>query len=109
MQPPFFEHDPDEIIFNGKTYLDYFNLFPNLHFEPTLELLNSLAAITVLNSAVDAHGWQIAVNFGGVDFLVDTTYHGTSTLFCVAKDAWGTANMLTFLGCFVSVLRDDWK
>ncbi len=31
MQPPFFEHDPDEIIFNGNVYLDYFNLFPNLH------------------------------------------------------------------------------
>ena len=107
--PSFFERDQDEIAFNGKTYLDYFNLYPNLRFEPTLNHLRSIRDATVLASANDSDRWQIAVEFGGFDFLVDTHYHGTSTLFCAAKGVSDTTTMLAFLGCFIPTMRDGWR
>lgn len=106
--PSFFERDQDEIEFGGTTYLDYFNLYPNLKFEPTMNHLKNLCEVTVLESAQDSEGWQIAVKFGGSDFLLDTHFHGTSTLFCAAKCVSDKTTMLAFLGCFVPTIRDDW-
>ncbi len=65
----FFELDRDEILFNGRSYLDYFNLYPNLSYTPTLAHLESLEEIAVLGSSQSRDGWQIAVMFDGLHFL----------------------------------------
>ncbi len=44
----FFELDRDEILFNGRSYLDYFNLYPNLSYAPTLAHLERLDEIAVV-------------------------------------------------------------
>ena len=105
----FFELDRDEILFSNRTYLDYFNLYPNLSFTSTLAHLESLDGIAVLDSSQSSDGWQIAVKFDGLHFLLDTRYHGTSTLFCVASEIDDDSRMLAFLGCFVPLLRDNWR
>jgi hypothetical protein len=107
--PTFFERDPDEILFRGVTYLNYFNLYPNLSYAPTLKHLQDLTDVLVQTSANDSAGWQIAVKFCETDFLLDTHYHGTSTLFCSAKGVTDVTCMLAFLGCFSSTLRDHWR
>ena len=105
----FFELDRDEILFNGRSYMDYFNLYPNLSYTPTLAHLESLEEIAVLGSSQSRDGWQIAVMFEGLHFLLDTHYHGTSTLFCVANAITDESRMLAFLGCFIPLLRDNWR
>lgn len=106
--PQFFEQDRDEIVFRDTTYLDYFNLYPNLWFQPTLDHLKVLDAVDVIDSEENSEGWQIAVRFCGHSFLLDTHYHGTSTLFCADKRLKDETIMLAFLGCFLTLLRDDW-
>ncbi len=105
----FFELDRDEIQFSGRTYLAYFNLYPNLLYASTLKHLESLDEITVIGSAQSRDGWQIAVTFDGLHFLLDTHYHGTSTLFCVGDEIIDDSRMLAFLGCFIPLLRDNWR
>ena len=104
----FFETDQDEHRFNGLTYVDYFNLYPNLWFTPTLAHLTTISEITVLNTSNASEGWQIAVNFCNLDFLLDTHFHGTSTMFCVERNVSDKTAMLAFLGCFLPTIRDDW-
>ncbi len=105
----FFEVDRDEIPFNDRTYVDYFNLYPELRYSSALTHLESLDEMTVLASSQNNEGWQIAVKFDGLDFLLDTHYHGTSTLFCVSKGTADETRMLAFLGCFIPLLRDTWR
>ncbi len=105
----FFELDRDEILYNGRSYLDYFNLYPNLSYTPTLAHLERLDEIAVLGSSQSRDGWQIAVMFDRLHFLLDTHYHGTSTLFCVANESPDDSRMLAFLGCFIPLLRDNWR
>ena len=95
--------------FRTRLTLDYFNLYPNLRFEPTLLQLESLDEVTVLDSATGSEGWQISVKFCAFDFLLDTHFHGTSTLFCAAKNVSDKTTMLAFLGCLMPTLRDDWR
>lgn len=104
----FFEVDTDEYDFKGRTYVDYFNLYPNLWQEPTLEHLQSLDVVTVLDYLETESGWQIGVRFCDYLFLLDTHYHGTSTMFCFEKGFTDKKVMLAFLGCFLPVIRDDW-
>jgi hypothetical protein len=104
----FFETDTDEIEFQGITYFDYFNLYPNLSFAPTLTHLQSLDTVTIQDSLETPEGWQIAVTFCDYPFLLDTHFHGTSTLFCCEECVSDKTAMLAFLGCFLPIIRDDW-
>lgn len=106
--PSFFERDRDEFVYCGITYLDYFNLYPNLWFEPTLKHLECLENVLVLGSDEDSEGWRIAARFCEINFLLSSHYHGSSTLFCVERGVTDIACMLAFLGCFAPTLRDDW-
>lgn len=106
--PNFFETDHDEFAFGGKVYCDYFNLYPELHFDGALEHLRGLVEVTVLDSSQTSDGWQIAVRYGDVHFLVDTHFHGTSTLFCAEQGTTDETVMLAFLGLFLPVIRDNW-
>ena len=105
----FFERDQDEYEFQGKTYVDYFNLYPELCFNPTLDHLRALEAVAVLDALETSDGWQIAVSFCDYPFLLDTHYHGTSTMFCVEKGVTDKLAQLAFLGCFLPTVRDDWQ
>ena len=106
----FFEDDQDEFPIGDRVYLDYFNLYPELKFEETVEHLNRLSKVNVHSRNQTIHGWQIEAEFMGIRFLLDTHYHGTSTQFCVENsDANEETAMLAFLGCFLSTIRDDWK
>lgn len=104
----FFETDTDEYEFQGKTYVNYFNLYSNLWFKPTLEHIQSLEFVTIVDTAETTEGWQIAVTFCDHAFLLDTHFHGTSTMFCVEKGVSDRMVMLAFLGCFLPTIRDDW-
>ena len=105
----FFETDTDEYEFRGITYVDYFNLYPNLSFAPTLAHLHSLDSVTVQDSVETSEGWRISVTFSNSPFLLDTHFHGTSTLFCCEKCVSDKTTMLAFLGCFLPTIRDDWR
>ena len=105
----FFEIDRDEILFSERSYWDYFNLYPNLTYTSTLAHLQSLNETAVLGSSQSSDGWQMAVKFAGLHFLLDTHYHGTSTLFCVSNEITDDPRMLAFLGCFIPLLRDNWR
>lgn len=61
--------------------------------------------VTVLKTTNDSEGWQIAVKFRNLDFLLDTHFHGTSTMFCTEKSVSDKTAMLAFLGCFLPELR----
>ena len=107
--PDFFERHQDKIVFRHTTYLDYFNLYPKLRFQPTFDHLQRLNEMSILNFARDSEGWQIAVKFHDSNFLLDTHFHGTSTLFCAEQGVSDTTVMLAFLGCFIPTIRDDWE
>ncbi len=59
----FLEVDRDEIPFNDRTYVDYFDLYPERRYSSALTHLESLDAMTVLASSQNNEGWQIAVKF----------------------------------------------
>ncbi|WP_145349775.1 hypothetical protein [Roseimaritima multifibrata] len=107
--PYFFEQDRDEIRDQGVIYLDFFNLYPELNFQPTVEHLERLSEAAVAGSTQTDDGWQVVVVFCDCKFLLDTHYHGTSTLFCAEKSVCDKTIMLAFLGCFLPSIRDHWK
>ena len=107
--PEFFERDQDEFVFRDKIYLDYFNLYPCLWFDSTYEHIQTLDEMTVLGTKNHSDGWQIAAKFCDFNFLLDTHYHGTSTMFCAEKCVSDNTAMLAFLGCFLPTIRDSWQ
>lgn len=106
----FFEENHDEFLAGGKVYIDYFNLYPELKLEETVDYIDGISKITIGDRNQTSNGWQIEIEFMGIKFLLDTHFHGTSTLFCVEKsNAHEETIMLAFLGCFLHTIRDDWN
>ena len=104
-----FEKDRDEIHFQGGVYVDYFNLYPELNFDSVLKYLERVFEITVVETDSTSEGWQIQARFQGRDFLLDTHFHGTSTLFCSTLNETDDSVRLAFLGCFLPLVRDGWQ
>lgn len=105
----FFESDQDELSFGDRIYVDFFNLYPDLQYHATLEHLKRVDAIAILEVEQEREGWRIEVEYSDIHFLVDTHFHGTSTLFCVEKGVQDEKSMLAFLGCFLPLMRDHWR
>ena len=105
----FFELDQDEILFQGRVYVDYFNLYPDLRFDTTLRHIERFDEMSVLKALQSSTGWNIEIKYSNLHFLLDTHFHGTSTLFCIEKGTRDKTSMLAFLGFFLPVIRDDWK
>lgn len=105
----FFETDREQFAFVGRTYQDYFSLYPNLWYKATLEHIQNLDEMEVVHCESETDGWRIAVRFRNTEFLLETHYHGTSTSFCVEDGNEDTLTMLAFLGCFLPVVRDSWR
>ncbi|MEM8671781.1 MAG: hypothetical protein AAGG48_29960 [Planctomycetota bacterium] len=105
----FFETDRDEFVFDGRTYQDFFNLYPNLLYEPTLQHVLSLDDLKVLRCFEDSEDWRIAIEFQDIGFLLETQVGcGGATLFCVSDNQEDQLKMLAFLGCFLPLIRDSW-